>query len=92
MSNVASVRKEVEILKRALEPKKEPILSARAVAIIESLREYERVMEESGFNKLSPREKMECELKETEEVVRHYARQGLWGPEVAAKYEEGKQE
>jgi len=92
MSNVATVRKEVEILKRALEPKKEPILSAQATAIIESLREYERVREESGFNKLSPREQMECELKETEEVVRHFARQGLWGPEVAAKYEEGKQE
>jgi hypothetical protein len=36
--------------------------------------------------------KQEMVREEADEVVRHYARQGLWGPEVAAEYEEAKKE
>ena len=92
MSNVATVKKEVRMLKEALAPKKEPEWVARAAAIDKSLREYAAIKEGSGFNSLTPREQAECEMNGAKDAIRGLARQGLWGPEVAAKYEEGKQE
>ena len=92
MSNVATVRKEVRMLERALAPKEEPEWAKNAREIDKSLREYAAIKEGSGFKSLTPREQAECEMNGAKDCVRNLARQGLWGPEVAAQYEEAKQE
>ncbi|MCJ7431106.1 hypothetical protein MUO83_07865 [Candidatus Bathyarchaeota archaeon] len=87
MSNVATVRKEVAILRKALAPKEEPEWAKNARAIKECLENYERVKKESGFYELSPADQMKCEVNLGKDVVRNLARQGLWGPEEAKRIE-----
>lgn len=87
MSNIATVRKEVRMLERALAPKEEPEWAKNAREINQLLKEYEAIKESSGYNQLSPSEKVACEVGLDKEVVRNLARQGLWGPEEAKRIE-----
>jgi len=85
MISTATVRKEVELLRRALAPKVEPEWVEHARQIDQSLREYEQIKKESGFYDLSPEEQGRVEMEAAHAVIRDLKKNGLWGPEAVVE-------
>lgn len=79
MSNIATVRKEVQILRRALAPKEEPEWAKNAREINKMLVERERILNSPEFLSLSPREVMELEMSTINKVLDDMKKQGYWG-------------
>jgi len=85
MINTATVRKEVELLRRVLAPKVEPEWLERAAEIQKNLEEYERIRESPEYLSLSLEEQVRVEMEAAKDVIRDLAKKGLWGPEAVVE-------
>lgn len=79
MSNVATVRKEVQILRRTLAPKEEPEWMGRAREIEKCLIERERVLEQLRSSGLSLEDQAKLVREAENQVLENLKKQGYWG-------------